>query len=250
MSIQKTLGFILRREEVRETSLYLRVYTRDFGKINLISKGVRSPEQKFISSYELFALDEIVFYEKKKKDFFLLSQCELVNFFPTIRESLERLSYAVYFIELLDSVTVTGDSNRTLYGLLYNCLGLLSGNASPKRIARIFEIKLLSELGLMPRLKFCAGCENGIKNEKVRFSFSLGGVLCERCFTKDTKAKSVLRGTVNFISHIDSMPFERINQIKVTNKVGSEVESLLKSFIRYHLDIRPKSMEFAEKVGV
>ena len=69
MSIQKTRSFILNREDIRETSVLLTAYTEDFGKIRLISKGVRSPEQKFISAYELFALDDIVFYEKKKKDF-------------------------------------------------------------------------------------------------------------------------------------------------------------------------------------
>src|SRR4030042_2224165 len=104
MSIQKTRGFVLRREDVRETSVLLTVYTRDFGKLKLISKGARSPDQRFASSYELFALDDIVFYERKKKGFFLLSQCELVSFFPEVSGSLDRICYATYFIELLDFV--------------------------------------------------------------------------------------------------------------------------------------------------
>ena len=70
MAIQKTQGFVLRRDDLRETSVILTVYTRDFGKLKLITKGVRSPEQRSLSSYELFALDEIVFYEKRKKNIF------------------------------------------------------------------------------------------------------------------------------------------------------------------------------------
>ena len=250
MAIQKTQGFILRREDVRETSVLLTVYTRDFGKLKLISKGVRSPEQRFVSAYELFALDDIVFYERKKGGFFLLSQCELVSFFPKARAALDRIAYAIYFIELLNFVTSLGDKNTKLYELLLNTLELLSSKASPKRVARIFEIKLLSILGLMPRLKTCASCDKRIEKQRVRFSLSSGGVLCEACFSSDKMARPILAGTINFISHIEELPFDRIKHIKVAKRVGGEVERLLLSFINYHLDIRPRTLGFIEKIGV
>jgi len=250
MAVQKTRGFILRREEIRETSLLLTIYTRDFGKLKCISKGVRTPGEKFISAYELFTLDDIVFYERKKKGFYLLSQCELVNFFPEVRSSLDRLSYATYFVELLNYVTQLGDENFKLYELMLNCMELLSSNASPKRVSRIFEIRLLTLLGLMPRLKTCVNCDRVLEKGKARFSLSSGGALCERCFAKDRKAQSILAGTINFIRDIEDLPFNRIKHIKVTKRVGGEVERLLKSFINYHLDIRPKSMAFMEKIGV
>lgn len=250
MAIQKTQGFVLRRDDLRETSVILTVYTRDFGKLKLITKGVRSPEQRSLSSYELFALDEIVFYEKRKKNIFFLSQCELIKFFPKVRESLERISYATYFIELLDRVTVVGEGSPTLYRLLENCMELLSTKASPKRVARIFEIKLLSALGFMPRLASCVNCDSGLEQARARFSLSCGGVLCETCFAKDRHARPILPGTINFIARINDLPFDKLKNIKVAKRVGGEVETFLKSFINYHLDIRPRSMEFIGKVGL
>ncbi|MCQ9206818.1 MAG: DNA repair protein RecO [Omnitrophica bacterium] len=248
MPIQKTRGFILQRVDIRETSVALHVYTRDFGKIKLISKGVRSPEHRFVSAYELFALDEIVFYEKKKRDYFLLSQCELLEYFHGIRATLPRISYASYFVELLNFVTQPGEKNEALYELLRNSLTLLSGTASPKRVARIFEIKLLSILGHMPRLKSCASCGKKPENQRTRFSLVRGGVLCENCFGSDKRALPVLAGTVNFISHIESLPFDKITHIKVAKGVGLEVERLLGSFINYHLNVKLKSAEFIAKI--
>jgi len=250
VAIQKTEGFVLRREDLRETSVILTVFTRDFGKLKLVSKGVRSPEQRFISAYELFVLDEVVFYEKKKNALCLLSQCELVDFFPGVRGSLERISYAMYFVELLDSVTPPGDRNIKLYELFGNSLRLLSGTASPKRVARIFEIKLLSILGLMPRMRLCVLCGGKPEGGRMNFSVASGGILCEKCARHTSGARSVLAGTVNFISHIESLPFERLKHIKVTKAVGSGVEMLLSSFIKYHLDIRPRSLEFIKQIGV
>jgi len=250
MAVQKTQGFVLRRQDVRETSLSLTIYTRDFGKLKCITKGVRAPEQRFAGAYELFALDAIVFYERKNKNFFLLSQCELVDFFPHIRESLEKISYAMYFSELLDSVTQVGDANPALYKLLSDALGLLSGNASAKRVARVFEIKLLSAIGLMPGLKICTGCGRKPEKGKVRFSLASGGILCLACSSGEKSARPVMPGTLNFIMHIKDSPFEKIKHIKVASLVGNEVERLLKSFISYHLDVRLKSREFIEKIGV
>ncbi|MBL7155647.1 MAG: DNA repair protein RecO [Candidatus Omnitrophica bacterium] len=251
MAVNKTHGFILRREDVRETSVLLTVYTRDFGKLRMISKGVRSPEQRFVSAYELFALVEIVFYDRKRGGgAFLLSQCELVEYFPKIRESLDRLSYASYFIDLVNSTASLGEKNIKIFELIRETLGMLSTGASPKRVARIFEIKLLSILGFMPRLRSCAACNKKTEGQKKRFSFSSGGVLCAECSKKETHAKDISEGTINFISRIEELPFKRIQNIKVSKSVGSEVEWLLKNFISYHLDTRPKSMEFISKIGV
>ena len=248
MPIQKTRGFILQRVDIRETSVLLVAYTRDFGKIKLISKGVRSPEHRFVSAYELFALDEFVFYEKKKRDYFLLSQCELLEYFHGIRTTLPRISYASYFVELLNFATHPGEKNEALYELLRDSLTLLAGQASPKRVARIFEIKLLSILGHMPRLRSCAGCGGKPENQKARFSLARGGVLCENCFGSDARARPILAGTINFISHIESLPFDKITNVKVAKGVGLEVERFLESFIKYHLDVRLKSREFIAKI--
>jgi len=250
MAIQKTRGFVLKREDLRETSVILTAYTKDFGKLKFVSKGVRIPEQRFVSAYELFSLDEIVFYEKKKKNYFLLSQCELINYFPEIRKSLERISYASYLIELVEQVAPPGEENQRLYELLENSMTLLASKASPRRVARIFEIKLLSIIGLMPGLRACVACDKSLKNRKARFSTSLGGVLCEDCLLKDKGARPVLEGTVNFISHIDAMPFDKIKHVKVSTRVGSEVERILRNFINYHLDVRLKSLDFIRKINL
>jgi DNA repair protein RecO (recombination protein O) len=250
MPIQRTQGFVIRREDIRETSVLLTAYTRDFGKIRLISKGMRVPEQKFVSSFEPLALNDIVFYERRKDGFFLLSQCELVDFFLKVRTTLEKISYATYCAELLDAATPFGEVNARLYALLSESLGLLSDDASPKRVARIFEIKLLSILGLMPRLKSCCNCDNRMEKGNARFSFSLGGILCESCRNADKASQPILAGTINFMSHIEGMPFERIKNIKVSKRVGNEVEKVLRRFIDYHLDIKLKSVSFMSQINV
>lgn len=244
MAIQKTEGILLRKNDLRETSLILTFYTRDFGKVKGIVRGVRGPRSAFGgANMEIFALDEVVFYERRKSDIFTISQCDLVEFFGPIRESLEKLSYATYLIELADSVTALGDKNREVFDLLLNSLRLLAGESSTKRVARIFEIKLLHQLGIMPTLEACVNCSGSVDSTS-RFSLRHGGLICKRCFPSDREARPILQGTVKFIEHIRSLPFERVANVKVASEVGHELERILRRFLDYHIERRLKTVEF------
>jgi DNA repair protein RecO (recombination protein O) len=248
MPIQKSEAIVTRRQDLRETSLIITFFTKDFGKIKGIVRGVRGPHAQYGGgSLEIFAQDEVVFYERKKSDIFTISQCDLVDFFNPIRQSLERLAYANYIIELLDSVTSLGDKNAEVFTLLLNSLTLLSGKASAKRVARIFEIKLLGLLGLMPTLGSCAYC-GGKVDASARFSIVHGGLICKTCADKDRNALSIMAGTVKFIEHIRELPFEKVERIKVANAVGKELESILREFLDYHIERRLKSIEFLKEI--
>ena len=71
MAIQKSEGILLRSQNLRETSIILTFYTRDFGKIKGVIKGARGAATQYgRSAFELFALDEIVFYERKRSEMY------------------------------------------------------------------------------------------------------------------------------------------------------------------------------------
>ncbi|MDP3791991.1 MAG: DNA repair protein RecO [Candidatus Omnitrophota bacterium] len=248
MPIQKSEAIVIRRQDLRETSLIVTLFTKDFGKIKGIVRGVRGPHAQYGGgSLEVFAHDEIVFYERKKADVFTISQCDLLEFFYPVRQSLERLAYANYIIELLDSVTGLGEKSQEIFGLLLNSLTLLSSQASAKRVARIFEIKLLGLIGLMPTLNACAYC--GSKPEPgAKFSVAHGGLICKTCIDKDKNALPIMAGTVKFIEHIRELPFEKVERIKVANVVGKELESILRKFLDYHIERRLKSVEFLKEI--
>lgn len=249
MAIQKSAGILLRRQELRETSLILTFYTRDFGKIKGVIRGVRGSRAMIAGggSFEPFARDEIVFYEARRGDLYNISQCDLLEYFNPIRSSLDKISYAAYMIELLDSVTAIADRNPDAFDLLLNSLGLLSGESSPKRVARIFEIKLLHLLGLMPTLEFCATCGSAA-GAGARFSFIHGGLICKNCFGADPTSRAVLAGTIKFIEYVRLAPFDKVTRVKVSREVGKELEVILRRFLDYHIERRLKTVEFLKEI--
>lgn len=251
MAIQKSEGVVLRRQELRETSLILTLYTKDFGKIKGILRGVRGyRSQCGGGALEIFAYDAVVFYERKKSDIYTVSQCDLLDFFNPARGSLDRLAYAAYIVELLDSVTSLSDKNVEVFDLLLNSLRLLSGESSARRVARIFEIKLLHLLGLMPSLELCASCGKklDLTGSSAKFSLMHGGIICKNCLEADRDASPIMAGTARFIEHIRSLPFEKVARVKVATTVGKELEVILRKFLDYHIERRLRTLEFIKEI--
>lgn len=247
MPAQNAQGIILRKYYLRETSYILVVFTREFGKIKGVIKGVRAPYPQFAGDFEIFTEARVLFYRKKRSSMDLITECEAADAFLPVRKDIERLTYANYFIELVDTVTADNDPNEQLYHSLADSLRLLGTDSSPRRVARIFELKALSALGLSPQLSSCAEC--GSPDEKgMRFSVTGGGLLCHACSAKAPSTMQVSLGTVYFMRKILETSMEKSSRIKVSREVGKEAEEVLKKFLQFHLNRQFKSMDFLEKL--
>ena len=247
MAAQKAEGIILRRYYLRETSYILVVFTKEFGKIKGTVKGVRNPYPQFGGNFEIFTQCNMLFYKRKRSPLDLITHCETVESFLHARNDIERLTYASYFIELTDKVTVDRDKNEELYNVLYGSLRMLSGGGSPRRICRIFELKLLGTLGLSPGLEQCVVCGSAAEKD-ICFSEKSGGILCAECSNKDRSALKMSPGAMNFMRKVQSGAFEKISRIKVSREVGRETEEALSRFLKYHLGGDLKSIRFLEQL--
>ena len=240
-------GIILRKYYLRETSYILVVFTREFGKIKGVMKGVRNPYPQFAGNFEIFTQCRLLFYRKKKRFMDLITQCETLDFFLPLRKDIERLTYANYFIELVNMVTGEHDAQEGLYRTLLESLRMLGTASSAKRISRIFELKFLNEIGLSPQMEKCIACGASVE-EKATFSAVSGGMLCGKCARRDEAGLPVSLGTVKFIRRIQRSDLAKTLQIKVSKEVGRETEECLKRFLQYHIARPIKSLRFLDEI--
>ena len=91
-------GFILQQRPYRETSVLLDVFTRDFGVITLLAKGVRKEKSKTAGLLLPFALLQLSYVDKNELK--LLNQVEFQDVY-----ALERLAlYCGFYVnELLQT---------------------------------------------------------------------------------------------------------------------------------------------------
>ncbi len=247
MTIRRTEAIVLRTRDFSETSLIVSFYTRELGKINGLAKGIKTRRKKYNGYLQPFTYNEIVFYEKVHGGLCTISQCDLKDFFPAIREDLQKIAYASYLVELVDKATPVQDGNIEIFNLLLNSLGLLAVEDA-RKICCIFEIKFLHLIGLMPAITDCVHCGSLIRGE-ARFSHSLGGTLCQRCFYKDYESTPMLKGTIATIAHINKMGYSQIPRLRLNYAVEGNLREILNLLLGFHLGSRLKSLEFLEKIN-
>lgn len=247
--IQTTNAVILRSTIFRETSQLLTFLTQDFGKIHTLAKGVRRKPSRFGSTFGLFTCNRIVFYERSRTDLQLLSQCDLIDSFPSIRADLKKTAYAAYFTELVDRATEPGDRSGRMYRLVLEGLRELSQTEFLEEAARLFEVKLLAVSGLLPELTHCQQCGG---EGKAPFSLSLrgGGVLCGRCLNghNSSETLSLSRGSLIYLQRMASSPWGPADRIRLSQSCGLELKEILKRFIDFHLEEKIYSRDFLEEL--
>lgn len=242
--ILKTEAIVLKIYNYRETSMICTFFSKDFGKIRCLFKGIRKDPKKFASNLNLFSHNEIIFYKKRNSDLHLASQCDLIKDFKDIRADFKKTSLTSYAIELIDSIMPIEDKNEEVFKLLLDCIESVSAHATDaEKIIHFFQIKLLILSGFKPHFDSCIVCNKRI-SDKASFSLRLGGLICLKCLDRDRQSHDILKGTIASIMHVESSDWQRALNLGLSNKVKSELRSILFNFLSVHLDKRLKSYRF------
>ena len=153
MRTYKTEGIILKRTNFGEADKILTIYTRHFGKIKVLAKGVRKTTSRKSGHLELFNWAQI--YLAKGRNLDIITEAETVRSFRGWRKNLAKVGLAYYFCELVERLTAENVKNQEIFNLL--CGGLLGlGRARASDLAQAsqnFAQKLLEETGFWPRGK-------------------------------------------------------------------------------------------------
>jgi len=247
MSIDRARGILLSKRDLRETSIIADFYTKEFGKISGVLKGIRTEPEKFASNLELFSLNEIIFYRKTNSSLHLVSQADKLDNFTRIRQSIDRTSAAGFMAELINSIMQPEDENEEIFNLALASLKELETSSNPEKIAAIFKIKILSLSGFKPHFNSCVCCLEKIMGQS-RFSLSLGGLLCPRCMPKDPASRSIFRGTIATVLHIEKNSFSGSLNLGMNPQIKKELDLILNSFLNFHLGHELKSQKLINKL--
>ena len=249
MPINKTDALVLKRDNFRETSLIACFYTRDFGKISTVLKGIRQEPEKFASTLEPFSYNEVIFYEKRSLSLHIASQCDIKDNFNLIRKSIVKVTAASLMMELINSLMPQEDKNEDVFELALACLKELQTSNNPDKILTIFKIKMLALSGFKPHFDSCVSCGNRITGHS-KFSLSLGGLLCPDCYRKDLRSRSIFRGTVASILHIEKNDFKSNLNLGMNPQIKKELDLVLNSFLNFHLEKEFKAQKVLDKLAL
>lgn len=246
MAIRKTEAFILKTQPLRSSSLIVTFFSREFGKLKGVAKGVRKEREMRGALFELFTHADIIFYEKTKSDLHLISDASIIDSFDSLRSRLDTITYASYFSELIDVFTELHDPHDEIFSLIEVCFRYLPAIPG-ERIARLFEVKLLSDIGWLPHLNSCLECRQ-TTFERGFFSASQGAFVCAACRTKYPDAVALSREGLSQMRYYTTHTLEECIKVIPSIGVEKELKRLTETFLAYRLPAPLKTQRFMSAI--
>ncbi len=142
----KTEGVILKRINFGEADKILTIYTKHYGKISALAKGIRRLTSRKGGNLELF--NQTTLFLAKGKNLDIITEAQVKNSFDKLKKDFKKVCLAYHFCELVDKLTAKNQENRRLFDLFVNTLEGLSQKAeAPEELVIKFELSLLAVLG-------------------------------------------------------------------------------------------------------
>ena len=172
-------GVVLSSMPVGEYDRRVVLLTKERGKIAAFAKGARRPNSPFMAAANPFVFGTFTLYEGKSS--YTLNHVEIGYHFAELAARQPAVYYGYYFLELADYFGREGIDETETMNLLFMTVKALLNETIDNRLVRcIYELRLLTIQGLMPRLYECTSCGKEVPGETgAWFSFAGHGVMDE-----------------------------------------------------------------------
>lgn len=187
MSELKTAGLILTAVNLNDNDKLFTIQTREAGKVTAIAKGVRSHKHKDFAALQNFCYSDMVL--SRKTGLYYVSSASVINNFYDIRCSVEQMSFAAYFADVVKSFPEELPLDEDYFSFVLNTLYLVSKAAEKckngdvvgylVKLKTIFELKTACFAGFEPDVFGCGFC-GGIKDPEY-FDVISGRIVCKKC---------------------------------------------------------------------
>ena len=229
----RTKGIILKKVDRSEADQLFTLYTEDFGKLDVLGKAIRKISSKLRSGMDTFYLSEIDFIQGKV--YKTLTDAVLIERFENVRKDLKKLIIAAKISAALDGLVHDQEPDKRIWKLLLRVFKKLNrADFETKNLNLIYHYffwNLLSILGYKPELYHCSICQEELKPEKLYFSKKEGGVICQKCFLKESLAKEITPDAVKIIRVILDKNNKNVLKLKIEDKQLKSLEEISKEYL-------------------
>ena len=205
----KTKAVILKTYNSDENRFYITAYTRDFGKITYLSRGLNKNKAKLKSALMPFSLSEIIAVISKGKP--VITRAELIKSLYS-KTNFRNQALSFYFASLTDRLTEDRLKDKRIFSLIVGTLNILEKPKSKEFLRNLllayFPLKLVRYLGYMPELDCCASCSSKLSSQSIYLSYKKNGALCSHCKNKDKEALKITYQELGLLKKISQANFK------------------------------------------
>jgi len=141
MKTIKTEAIILSSKNMFEKDKIIELFSPELGRTRVLAKSANTSKFKYQGRLEATNHVHLVLY--KGKSFDLITNCDILTYYPNLRNDFNKISLTFYFFDIIKKATAYQQHNKPLFNLLINILATLNKLPPPPQLHRkdLLEIK-------------------------------------------------------------------------------------------------------------
>lgn len=244
-------GLVIAERNVGENDRFIDILTAEYGAVKICVKGARKINGKSNACTQLFSYAKFCF--SKRGDRYYLNSCEPIKSFYGLRLDMKKLALAGYFVEISKYCVTTGQSAKDVMSLLLNTLHMLSeGMRSEEFLKSVFEMRFMSEIGMLPQLIGCRDCYS-YEAEEMFFMIDRSCLLCGehfygRGFEENSYHVRLTRTVLHTLRFICLTDMNRLFNFKIGTDSQRLLNEVTEKYILAHLSRSFKTLDFYKQM--
>ncbi|RAP34309.1 DNA repair protein RecO [Candidatus Marinamargulisbacteria bacterium SCGC AG-439-L15] len=147
MKTFKVTGIILKSKTLFEKDKMIDIFTLEKGRVRVLGKGFQTPKKVQVGRLEPFNVVTCVI--QSGRQFLYCRQCDLLQAFPAIRQSYNKLMMGLFFLDIVYKASAEYQVNTSLYHLLLSTLVELESSDDVLSVCQSFYRQFLKNEGLL-----------------------------------------------------------------------------------------------------
>lgn len=230
-------AFILKTMPYKEKDRLVTAYTKEYGKLTFLAKGVNQLKSKNASALQELTCSEITFIPRS--GICTLIRARIIDFYREIKEDLDMQIYAMYINEYIYKQCEENQPDQKIYDMIFECYEKIKNGYPSKLIYSLFNVFMLKSSGYLIEVNHCVKCHETSKI--VSISIKEGGFICFDCKENELiYPKEILK----LFRHINLINIKDIDKIKYSEVSLNTVSELIEAFVEEYSGIYFQTKKF------
>lgn len=224
----RTEAFVFAKEDYREADRMFSVFSRDFGRVEILGRAIRNIAAKLRGGIDCFGFSQIEFVQGVRQK--TLTDALSLQPGKHIVMSPERLQLAQRISDVLGQCTKGEQKDQEMWNLLVEVFAILDEPNFPGAkcdlLYQYFFWNFMAVLGYCPRLAHCIVCGQNLNVANLYFSIFEGGTVCHSCSGSVKDAESLSADAVKIMRFVLGRDFNALIKVRVETGLIGTLDSL------------------------
>ncbi|QNQ82180.1 DNA repair protein RecO [Lactobacillus sp. PV012] len=240
-------GIVFKRKRYQESSVLLKMLTKEYGIISVIVKGALKNKSKLGGATLNFSYGTYVI-NTNFKGISNLRAFKNTNQFDNLYLDVIKNASAAYLLDLISHAFIEYENVGKFYGLILEALKAIDLGKDPQIITQLVQLQLLEAYGVKPNFEECVICHK--RQGKFDYSLELGGIICSDHFEKVSQRMNLPAKLVSLLRTLMLVDIKRIGKINIDPYLKKQTQGVIDRIYQNYLDLNLKSKKVLQELEV